>query len=150
MVAVTGSGTSTSNIRTFSLYLPTVSTLDGVPVINGSRDLNRDGAIEPYEDWHQPIDARVADLLGRMSVDEKAYQMIYNAQVYPQSGWHFGPAEAGDLFTIMKASATTRLGIPFVSAGDTIHGYKTTYPTQSALAAGRDYPLDYQLGDVQR
>ncbi len=58
VVAVNGSnGTTTSSIRTFSLYLPTVaSTSDGVRVINGSRDLNKDGAIQPYEDWRQPVE----------------------------------------------------------------------------------------------
>jgi beta-glucosidase-like glycosyl hydrolase len=143
--------TSTSTIRTFSLYLPTVSSgVDSVPIINGSRDLNRDGVIEPYEDWHQPIETRVTDLLGRMTLQEKAYQMFYNAQAFPQAGWHFGPAQPQDLNTFLVASSGTRLGIPFISAGDTIHGYQTTYPTQSALAAGRDYPLDYRLGDMQR
>jgi beta-glucosidase len=152
VVAVNGSnGTTTSSIRTFSLYLPTVaSTSDGVRVINGSRDLNKDGAIQPYEDWRQPVETRVDDLVGRMTTLEKAYQMFYNAQVFPQSGWHFGPAQAPDLNGFLLASSGTRLGIPFISAGDTIHGYQTTYPTQSALAAGRDYVLDYQLGDMQR
>ncbi|MCQ0010828.1 glycoside hydrolase family 3 C-terminal domain-containing protein [Actinomadura madurae] len=37
-----------------------------------------------------------------------------------------------------------------MSAGDTIAGYETTYPLQSALAAAKDYPLDYRLGDMQR
>ena len=149
VVAVNASNaTTTSTIRTFSVYLPALAA--GVPVINGSRDLNRDGAIEPYEDCHQPIETRVGDLLGRMTTQEKAYQMFYNAQTYPQAGWHFGPAEAQDLNNFLLASSATRLGIPFISAGDTIHGYKTTYPTQSALAAGRDYALDYRLGDMQR
>src|SRR4029450_6548662 len=76
--------------------------------------------------------------------------MFYNAQSFPRSGWHFGPAQAPDLHAILVASAGTRLGIPFVSAGDTIHGYQTTYPTQSALAAAKNYALDYKLGDVQR
>jgi len=152
VVAVNASGaTSTSNIRTFSLYLPTVSIVgDGVPVINGMRDLNKDGTIEPYEDWHQPTATRVKDLLGRMTVQEKAYQMFYNAQTYPQAGWHFGPAQAADLNSYLLASSGTRLGIPLISAGDTIHGYQTTYPAQSALAAAQDYPLDYKLGDMQR
>lgn len=152
VVAVTGSGaTTTSNIRTFSVYLPTLENVaDGVSIVNGSRDLNKNGAIEPYEDWRQPVATRVSDLLGRMTAEEKAYQMFYNAQAYPRSGWHFGPAQAGDLHTILLASSGTRLGIPFVSAGDTIHGYQTTYPTQSALAAARDHALDYRLGDTQR
>jgi len=148
VVASTG---AVSNIRKFSVYLPTISTVaDGTHVVNGARDLNKDGAIQPYEDWRQPVETRVNDLLGRLTAEEKAYQMFYNAQVYPRSGWHFGPAQAQDLYTTMLAASGTRLGIPFISAGDTIHGYQTTYPTQSALAAGKDYALDYKLGDMQR
>ncbi|GLY92217.1 discoidin domain-containing protein [Actinoallomurus iriomotensis] len=152
VVAVTGSGTkTTSNIRTFSLYHPDITAAsDGVKIVNGARDLNKDGTIEPYEDWRQPVETRVADLLSRMTPEEKAYQMFYNAQTYPQSGWHFGPAQPNDLNNVLVAAAGTRLGIPPVSAGDTISGYQTTYPLQSALAAGKDYPLDYKLGDMQR
>jgi len=152
IVSVNAAGaTTTSNIRTFSVYLPAVSSVaDGVPVINGMRDLNKDGTIEPYEDWHLPVATRVNDLLGRMTLQEKAYQMFYNNQVYPQSGWIFGPAQPADLNAFLLASSATRLGIPPVAAGDTIMGYQTTYPAQSALAAGRDYPLDYKLGDMQR
>jgi beta-glucosidase len=152
IVSVNGSNaTTTSNIATFSVYRPTVSTVaDGVPVINGMRDLNKDGVIEPYEDWHQPIATRVNDLLGRMTLQEKAYQMFYNNQVFPQSGWIFGPAQPQDLNSFLLASSATRLGIPPVAAGDTMMGYQTTYPAQSALAAGKDYALDYKLGDMQR
>jgi beta-glucosidase len=152
ITSVNGSGgTTTSNIRTFSLYLPIVEQVaDGVNIVNGARDLNKDGAIQPYEDWRQPVETRVSDLLSRMTLQEKAYQMFYNAQVFNQSGWHFGPASGPDLNGYLLNAAATRLGIPFISAGDTIHGYQTTYPTQSALAAARDYPLDYKLGDMQR
>src|SRR5436190_573042 len=146
VVSVNGSNaTTTSNIRTFSVYVPTVTGVDGIRVVNGSRDLDKNGTIEPYEDWRLPIQTRVDDLLSRMTAEEKAYQMFYNAQVFPQAGWHFGPAQAQDLDTFLRASANTRLGIPFISAGDTIHGYQTTYPTQSAVAAGRDYALDSKL-----
>ena len=153
VVAVNGSGgaIATSNIRQFSLYVPALETVaDGVGIVGGARDLNRNGTVEPYEDWRLPVESRVSDLLGRMTLEEKAYQMFYNAQQFAQSGWHFGPADAADLHANLVRASGTRLGIPFVSAGDTIHGYKTTYPTQSALAAGRDYPLDYKLGDMQR
>ncbi|MEU6075435.1 discoidin domain-containing protein [Micromonospora sp. NPDC047074] len=152
VVSVNSSGATTvSTIRRFSVYLPDVETVaDGVGLVNGARDLNRNGTVEPYEDWRQPVETRVNDLLGRMTAEEKAYQMFYNAQAYPRSGWHFGPAQAQDLHTMLLAASGTRLGIPFVSAGDTIHGYETTWPTQSALAAARNYPLVYRLGDVQR
>ncbi|MFI6327576.1 discoidin domain-containing protein [Micromonospora chersina] len=150
-VTATGATTTTSTIRRFSVYLPTLETVaDGIGIVAGSRDLNRNGAVEPYENWRLPVDTRVEDLLGRMTAEEKAYQMFYNAQAYPRAGWHFGPAQAQDLHDQLLASAGTRLGIPFVSAGDTIHGYQTTYPMQSALAAARDYALDYKLGDMQR
>lgn len=152
VVAVSGSGAkTTSEIRTFSIYLPTLETIDdGVNIVNGSRDLNKDGTIEPYENWKLPVATRVADLLSRMTTDEKAYQMFYNEQVYPQSGWIFGPEQPNDLQTNLLAATGTRLGIPAIAAGDTIHGYSTTYPAQSALAAGKDYPLEYQLGNMQR
>ncbi|MEU3457358.1 discoidin domain-containing protein [Micromonospora sp. NPDC006766] len=150
-VTAIGATTTTSNIRRFSIYLPTLETVaDGVNIVAGSRDLNKNGTIEPYEDWRLPVETRVNDLLSRMTAEEKAYQLFYNAQAYPRSGWHFGPAQAQDLHSQLLAAAGTRLGIPFVSAGDTIHGYQTTYPMQSALAAAKDYPLDYKLGDLQR
>ncbi|MFF7154606.1 discoidin domain-containing protein [Streptomyces sp. NPDC008139] len=152
VVSVSGSGAkTTSNIRTFSVYLPDVKqAADGISIINGARDLNKDGSIEPYEDWRLPVDTRVGDLLGRMTLEEKAFQMFYNVQSYPMSGWHFGPAQPADLDNVLKSTAATRLGIPPVSAGDTTAGYQTTYPLQSTLAAGKDYPLDYKLGDMQR
>ncbi|MEU7941920.1 discoidin domain-containing protein [Microbispora bryophytorum] len=152
VVAVSGSGArTTSNIRTFSLYLPDVEQVaDGVAIVNGARDLNKNGTIEPYENWRLPVETRVNDLLGRMTPEEKAYQMFYNAQTYPLSGWHFGPALPNDLHAVLLSASGTRLGIPPVSAGDTIAGYQTTYPLQSTLAAGKDYALDYKLGDMQR
>ncbi|WP_374118239.1 discoidin domain-containing protein [Streptomyces sp. RKAG337] len=152
VVAVSGSGArTTSGIRTFSVYLPDIETVnDGVAIVNGARDLNKNGTIEPYEDWRQPVGTRTADLLSRMTLEEKAFQMFYNVQSYPMSGWHFGPAQPADLHNVLVSTAATRLGIPPVSAGDTTAGYQTTYPLQSALAAGKDYPLDYRLGDMQR
>lgn len=35
------------------------------------KDLNGDGKLDVYEDWRQDVDARVADLLSQMTVDEK-------------------------------------------------------------------------------
>ena len=36
------------------------------------RDLNANGTLDPYEDWRLPVHMRVADLLSRMTLDEKA------------------------------------------------------------------------------
>ena len=152
VVATDGTGfTNRSDLHTFSVYLPNVTTVqDGITNINGMRDLNRDGIIEPYEDWHNPPAVRVADLMSRMTLHEKAMQLFFNAQVFPDAGWAFGPFQASDLFNYQLAAATNRLGIPFLSAGDTIHGFKTTYPTQPGLAATRDVQLAWAVADVQR
>ena len=40
------------------------------------RDLNGNGRLDPYEDWRNPPEARVADLLERMTEDEKIGQMF--------------------------------------------------------------------------
>jgi beta-glucosidase len=41
------------------------------------RDLNRDGVLEPYEDWRLASKARAADLLSRMTLPEKAGAMMH-------------------------------------------------------------------------
>jgi beta-glucosidase len=41
------------------------------------RDLNRDGVLEPYEDWRLSSAARAADLLSRMTLAEKAGAMMH-------------------------------------------------------------------------
>jgi beta-glucosidase len=40
------------------------------------RDLDRNGALDAYEDWRLPIDARVDDLVARMTIEEKAGLMV--------------------------------------------------------------------------
>jgi len=36
------------------------------------RDLNKNGKLDPYEDPRHPIEERVEDLLGQMTLEEKA------------------------------------------------------------------------------
>ncbi|WP_454083337.1 glycoside hydrolase family 3 N-terminal domain-containing protein [Georgenia sp. Marseille-Q6866] len=40
------------------------------------RDLNDNGELDAYEDWRLPVDDRVADLIGRMELEEKAGLML--------------------------------------------------------------------------
>ena len=49
-----------------------VLTVDGLRF----KDLNKNGRLDPYEDWRQSIDARVADLVGQMTLEEKAGLMV--------------------------------------------------------------------------
>lgn len=42
------------------------------------RDLNKNGKLDIYEDSRQPIEARVNDLLGQMTLEEKTGLMFIN------------------------------------------------------------------------
>ena len=42
------------------------------------RDLNKNGKLDIYEDPRQPIEARVEDLLGQMTLEEKAGMLFIN------------------------------------------------------------------------
>jgi beta-glucosidase len=47
-------------------------------------DLNANGQLDPYEDWRLSPEARADDLLGRMTLEEKAGQMMHGTA--PTSG----------------------------------------------------------------
>ena len=49
-----------------------------VIVVDGLRfkDLNADGMLDPYEDWRLSAEQRAADLVARMTLDEKAGMML--------------------------------------------------------------------------
>ena len=50
------------------------------------RDLNKNGRLDVYEDSRQPIEARVEDLLQRMTVEEKAGLLFINGTVVNEDG----------------------------------------------------------------
>jgi beta-glucosidase len=41
------------------------------------KDLNRNGKLDPYEDWRLPAEARTADLVQRMNLEELAGVMVH-------------------------------------------------------------------------
>ena len=45
------------------------------------KDLNRNGALDPYEDWRLPAEKRAADLASQMSVEQICGLMIYSSSV---------------------------------------------------------------------
>ena len=53
----------------------------GVPIIQRDglrfKDLNRSGAVDSYEDWRLTPEARARDLVGRMTLEEKAGTMMH-------------------------------------------------------------------------
>ena len=57
------------------------------------KDLNRNGVIDPYEDWRLPADERARDLAARLSVEEIAGLMLYSShQAIPGAAYGFGQA----------------------------------------------------------
>lgn len=65
-------------------------TVDGLAF----KDLNRNGSLDPYEDWRLPVDRRAEDLATKLSVEEIAGLMLYSSH---QSI----PARAGGYFAGM-------------------------------------------------
>ncbi|HOG57846.1 MAG TPA: glycoside hydrolase family 3 protein, partial [Bacteroidales bacterium] len=56
------------------------------------KDLNKNGRLDPYEDWRLPVNERALDLASRMSVEQIAGLMLYSShQSIPSAGGGFGP-----------------------------------------------------------
>ena len=56
------------------------------------RDLNRNGVMDPYEDPRLPVAERVADLVSRLSLEEKAGLMIQTIVPTTTDGEVDGPS----------------------------------------------------------
>ena len=50
------------------------------------KDLNGNGALDPYEDWRLSIDERVDNLVSLMTIEEKAGQMVHPNLEVPLDG----------------------------------------------------------------
>lgn len=110
------------------------------------RDLNRNGKIDVYEDPSAPIEDRIEDLLGQMTVPEKVglmfHHMLYFHAPFPLSleqdpvhaiserqinhSAFFGEGSAAELAewhnSLQRLAEATRLGIPFTLSSDPRHG----------------------------
>lgn len=106
----------------------------------------------PYKNPELPTEERIADLLGRMTLEEKVGQMM---QLDARSGdlddlivnKHVGSVLHTSPSDLPKAVETvntkTRLGIPLVIGDDCIHGYSfwpgaTIFPEQLGMATTWD------------
>src|SRR5262249_20680570 len=121
-------------------------------------DLNKNGRLDPYEDSRLPVEARVTDLLGRLTLEEKAgllFQAIAPLDAGGTAG--FGLAPATELIAsrqmnhfnllgsadprvmavwhnqVQEAAAQTRLGIPVTLSTDPRHAFSAN-PGASFLA----------------
>ena len=50
------------------------------------KDLNKNGQLDPYEDWRLPMDQRIADLVGQMTLEEKVGLMFHPNIAVNESG----------------------------------------------------------------
>jgi beta-glucosidase len=116
------------------------------------RDLNGNGALDDYEDPRLPVEDRVADLIVRMTLEEKAAMLFHQGLVVPDDGtvsdepdmvgglptsrllgdlglthfniyWGPGPAVLAGWHNRMQEMAErSRLGIPVTISSDPRHG----------------------------
>jgi beta-glucosidase-like glycosyl hydrolase len=153
VIAATPQGQKFSNRRTFGLYIPSLEAEDdGVEIVNGCRDMNKNGAIEPFEDWRLTPEQRLEDVMSRLTRDEKIAQLFYGGNDAPYTdGFAFSYGVEGGMREVQRnAARTTRMGIPVGFFGDKVHGWKTIYPTQLGLAATHDPRLAYLCGNLHR
>lgn len=144
-----------------------ILTVDGYQF----KDLNKNGALDGYEDWRLPVDERVADLLAQMTASEKAAQMLHMTLVTLKESW-FNELNVGFVLAytylgegaedavsktneIQALSEDSRLGIPVVLSMDSVIGASwvngsTILPDQITLAATGDAALVKELNNLQR
>ena len=121
------------------------------------KDMNRNGNIDPYEDWRLSAEARAADLLSRMTLDEKAGLMMHSTA--PNAAGAYNLVTLGDLIVnkyvntfitrmagdvaqlateynkVQALSETSRHGIPVSISSDPRHHFQYTLGA-SALTTG--------------
>ncbi len=105
----------------------------------------------PYQDPALPVEERVADLVGRMTLHEKVSQLTQltlglNTNVNNiNDPTETVPGEIGSVIffgedpavhnSLQRKAMATRLGIPVLFGFDVIHGFRTVYPISLAQAA---------------
>ncbi|MGD1993436.1 MAG: glycoside hydrolase family 3 N-terminal domain-containing protein [Anaerolineae bacterium] len=114
----------------------------------------------PYQDANRPIAERVEDLLGRMTLAEKAGQICqmngrdgavaFLKEQLVGSFLHMLGPETNRLQTL---AAEARLGIPVLFGIDAIHGHafwptSTVFPTQLALSCSWNPQLVEEVGRI--
>ncbi len=68
-----------------------ILTVDGLQF----KDLNRNGKLDPYEDWRLSAEVRAQDLLRQMTLDEMSGLMVQGTLPAPPPGSSSGDAPAG-------------------------------------------------------
>jgi beta-glucosidase len=142
------------------------------------KDMNRNGKVDPYEDWRLPAEARADDLLSRMSLDEKAGLMMHGTAptVSDPSGIGLGGAYdltalqdlivkqyvntfitrmAGDTANmaaqynkVQALSETSRHGIPVSISTDPRHHFQYTVGASAGTKGFSQWPETLGLAAI--
>jgi beta-glucosidase len=108
-------------------------------------DLNKNGAMDLYEDPSQPVDRRVEDLLSRMTLEEKIGQLQQDHRDADADQTLREALRQGLIGSFLDGSELietpmprnqlqhiaveqSRLGVPLLFGHDSIHGFRTTFP----------------------
>ena len=148
-------GTVTTMKRAFFLLgvIFAMNAFGTVPEIyhDGWIDFNKNGKKDVYEDSSQPIEKRVADLLGEMSLEEKIGQLQQPTRDVGTEKTAADQIERGGIGSFLGGSEIiespvqrnalqrlavekSRLGIPLIFGHDSIHGFRTIFPIPLAQA----------------
>ncbi|WP_327584032.1 glycoside hydrolase family 3 C-terminal domain-containing protein [Nonomuraea sp. NBC_00507] len=156
-----------ATIKQWATRLAAVALLAaiGPPVLPASAS-----AALPYQDPSLPVSDRVADLMGRMSLDEKLGQMTQaergSVSAADMTTYRLGsvlsgggsapspntPASWADMYDrFQNAALATPLGIPILYGVDAVHGHNnvvgaTIFPHNIGLGATRDPALVQRIG----
>ncbi|MFT3855267.1 MAG: glycoside hydrolase family 3 N-terminal domain-containing protein [Ilumatobacteraceae bacterium] len=103
------------------------------------RDLDHDGVLAPYEDWRLPATERAADLLGRMTFDERIGLLLHGTAA--ATGGQFGALGVGPGYDLDRideivndrgvSSLISRLALPAEQLAEQANGI------QAIAARGR-------------
>ena len=150
-----------------------ITSPEGIPF----RDLNGNGTMEPYENPTLATEARVEDLLGRMTLEEKAgLMMIFQLETAADGGIVEGgglfPNATSDLIAnkrmnhfnalrlpaprdaarwnnaLQQMAAETRLGIPVTLWTDPRHSFSENIGATLAAGAFSTWPEPLGLGAI--
>jgi beta-glucosidase len=144
-----------------------LATLALVPLLAGNE---QDAA--PYKNASLPVEQRVKDLLGRMTLDEKVGQMIQadsDSLKLPDVGKYYlgsvlsgGGSEVPDISakgwfgyveSVQKQALATRLAVPILYGIDAVHGHNnvrgaTVFPHNIGLGATRNPKLVEEVSRI--
>jgi len=120
-------------------------------------DRNNNGSLDVYEDDRSPLEARVNDLLGQMTIEEKIHLLKGSGLAMAMGSSESGVAGAAGVIV-----PTPRLGIPTVYLSDGPAGlrieptreddddtyYCTAFPIATLLASSWDVNLVREVGQA--